>query len=80
MISSVVRQKLVVFTGRISGLRVQRFCANMENRLKIFQEIGLSEQKAKETVKNEKLAAQLETIVGKVLLYMKTTLWPNNIT
>eukprot|EP00112_Aurelia_sp_Birch-Aquarium-sp1_P006551 Seg1720.10 transcript_id=Seg1720.10/GoldUCD/mRNA.D3Y31 product="Glutamine-tRNA ligase" protein_id=Seg1720.10/GoldUCD/D3Y31 len=62
---TLFRPGLVGFAGRISGLRVQQFCVNMENRLKIFQEIGLSEQKAKETAKNEKLAAQLETIVGK---------------
>ena len=66
MVISTVWQRLFGFTGRITGLRAQTFCANMENRLKIFQEIGLSEQKAKETVKNEKLAAQLEAIVGKV--------------
>eukprot|EP00795_Rhopilema_esculentum_P002262 gene2262-17873_t len=35
----------------------------MENRLKVFQEIGLSEQKAKETAKNEKLASQLAQII-----------------
>ena len=38
----------------------------MENRLKLFQDIGLSEQKAKETAKNEKLANNLELIVNLV--------------
>lgn len=67
---TLFRPGLVGFAGRISGRRVQQSCLNMESRLKIFQGIGLSEQKAKETAKNEKLAAQLETIVGKV--------WRNN--
>ena len=40
----------------------------MEKRLKVFQEIGLSEQKAKETAKNEKLASQLAQIIDQVTI------------
>ncbi len=38
----------------------------MTDRLALFQEIGLSEQKAKETIKNAKVAEQLETIINQV--------------
>ena len=40
----------------------------MEKRLKVFQEVGLSEQKAKETAKNEKLASQLAQIIDQVTI------------
>lgn len=38
----------------------------MSDRLSLFQAIGLSEQKAKETIKNEVLSAKLETVVKQV--------------
>lgn len=39
---------------------------SMSSRLEIFKSIGLSEQKAKETSKNENLAKHLEDIVVEV--------------
>jgi len=50
--------------GRTSKFVVRSLSDGMEDRLKLFQEIGLSEQKAKETVRNEKLASNLEVIVN----------------
>ena len=38
----------------------------MSSRLDLFQSIGLSEQKAKETLKNEALASHLENVVTTV--------------
>ena len=38
----------------------------MSTRLDLFQSIGLSEQKAKETLKNEALAKHLEDVVTAV--------------
>ena len=52
--------------GRTSKFVVRSLSDGMEDRLKLFQEIGLSEQKAKETVRNEKLASNLEVIVNLV--------------
>ena len=43
----------------------------MSSRLEIFQSIGLSEQKAKETSKNENLAKHLEDIILEVSAQLK---------
>jgi hypothetical protein len=42
----------------------------MSTRLDLFQSIGLSEQKAKETLKNEALATHLENVVTAVSEYI----------
>ena len=42
----------------------------MSSRLDLFQSIGLSEQKAKETLKNEALASHLENVVTTVSKYI----------
>ena len=43
---------------------------NMIDRLTLFQSIGLSEQKSKETIKNEALAKRLETIIEVVSMFL----------
>ena len=65
-----------MFLGRVIRLSVKsvnfsRFCgltnlSTMSDRLSLFQAIGLSEQKAKETIKNEGLSQKLESIVLQV--------------
>ena len=53
--------------ARVFSRTARPLSENMEERLKLFQGIGLSEQKAKETAKNEKLASNLEAIVHQVV-------------
>ena len=56
----------------LSRVSLRSLSEGMENRLKLFQGIGLSEQKARETAKNEKLAGNLEVIVNLVGLSSAT--------
>ena len=55
---------------RTSKIIVRSLSEGMESRLKLFQDIGLSEQKARETAKNEKLTCNLEFIVNQVGLFL----------
>ena len=46
---------------------IRTLASKMAGKLEIFQGIGLSEQKAKETIKNDKLAQRLESIINQVI-------------
>ena len=63
---SFFRSGIACRLARTSKFVVRSLSDGMEDRLKLFQEIGLSEQKAKETARNEKLASNLEAIVNLV--------------
>ena len=47
------------------------------DKASLFQSIGLSEQKAKETVKNEVLSARLESIINLVRNIISSSLFCN---
>ena len=66
---SLSRIQQLVRCSRKTHLILRSLTESMENRLKLFQDIGLSEQKAKETAKNEKLASNLELLVNQVEIF-----------
>lgn len=61
---------------RLFHVRKFTNCSNIMDRLTLFQSIGLSEQKSRETIKNEALAKRLETIIAEVRgMLFCLTLW-----
>ena len=64
-LGSGILRSLPVKSHFNSILRLTQVCS-MSDRLSLFQAIGLSEQKAKETLKNDGLSTKLETVVKQV--------------